>query len=185
MIRWDCDKDFSATCISLPCILCTLSGVTLVRSILVLYIMIDLGGASDIVALRHLSHSDGSDKCRVDSRLTGHPGWDSSAANCTSTLSLSDPFLEALEAKIVPTRRRNGSLGKLHTKQAIHTLIEQIQHPIPPSRTLTIRHVITTTCSTGEELLAAPGLLGLRQRLIGLNCPNRGHEARFDGGGGG
>lgn len=178
MIWCDCDKDLSTTRVSFPCILCTLGGVALVGSILVLNIMIDLGWGSNIVALGHLCHSYGNNKSRVDSRLTGHLGWDLSTADCTNTLSLSDPFLKTLEAEVVPTWRRDRPLRELHTKRAIHTLIQQIQNPICPSPTLTTSHIINCSRPTAQNLLPFSCLLLIRQRLIHLNCPNCRHKVR-------
>lgn len=103
MIGRDSDKDLSTTSISLPSLLCPLSGVCLVRSVLVVDKMVNLWCAHWGHRFWHLGHSYGNNKGRINTGLACNLAWDFIAAICTCALSLPNPFLKAFKAKVVTT----------------------------------------------------------------------------------
>ena len=103
VIRRNCDKDLPATSISLASSLSTLRCVCFVRPVLVLDKMIYLWSPPSIAGSWHPCHTYGNNKCGIDARLACHLGWDLYTAICTSTFALSNPSLEALQAKVMTT----------------------------------------------------------------------------------
>jgi hypothetical protein len=63
--------------------------------------MIYLRSTPSIAGSWHPCHTYGNNKCRIDTRLACYLGWDLYTAICTCTFPLSNPSLEALQAKVM------------------------------------------------------------------------------------
>jgi len=101
VIRSNCDKDLPTTSISLASFLCPLCCVCFVWPVLVVDKMIYLRSTPSIAGSWHPCHTYGNNKCRIDTRLACYLGWDLYTAICTCTFPLSNPSLEALQAKVM------------------------------------------------------------------------------------
>lgn len=111
MVGRNSHENLTTASICLSSLLGSLCGECGIRTVLIAYKMIDLGWARRTFRLGCLRQSDGHGQLRIDSRLARHLGRDLSTAIGASALSLSDPLLETSQTEVVPTRRRDGSIG--------------------------------------------------------------------------
>ena len=65
------------------------------------------------IGFRHLCHSYGSDKRRADLRKACHLGRDLTMVIRISALAQPNPFLEALQGKVVTTRSHDENIEKI------------------------------------------------------------------------
>lgn len=92
------------------------------------------------------------------------------AAICAGALPLPNPFLETLQAEVVPTRSRDGPLRQLHAERAVKAAVEDVEHAIallPPVLAL------GGPRAAAQELLAPLRLLQLAKRIVRLDRADR------------
>lgn len=160
MIMRNCDKNLSTAGISLSRFFCPFSDKCFVRSTLVVNKVDNLWWAPRSIRTIHLCCPNSKDKCRINSRLSCHLGRNGITTICTGVLPLTNPFLKALQAKIMTAWSRNRSIGKVHADRAVQLLVEKIEKVAPSGAGFGVGEG-GEICS--QELLAAGGFVVVRE----------------------